>query len=73
MKASYYRDVMYLPFEGIKVPVPVEYEKVLEADFGDWRKFIRSRSFHEVQYVSADISYAAIQGQINHALQDVEK
>lgn len=73
LKASYYRDVMYLPFEGIKVPVPVEYEKVLEADFGDWRKFIRSRSFHEVQYVSADISYAAIQGQINHALQDVEK
>lgn len=72
LKTDYYRDVTYLPFEGIKVPVPVEYEKVLEAEFGDWRKFVRSKSFHEVQYMSADISYTDIQAQINHVLKEAE-
>lgn len=73
LKAEYYRDVTYLPFEGIKVPVPIEYEKVLEAEFGDWRKFVRSKSFHEVQYMSADISYTDIQAQINHVLKEAER
>ncbi|MBE6105129.1 phosphorylcholine transferase LicD [Anaerovibrio lipolyticus] len=72
LKADYYRDVTYLPFEGIKVPVSAEYEKVLEAEFGDWHKFVRSRSFHEVQYMSADISYTEIQSKINHALKKAE-
>lgn len=33
-----YNDVVYLPFEMLQVPVPVEYDKVLTAQYGDWRK-----------------------------------
>ena len=73
LKLKYYRDVVYLPFESVEIPVPVDYEKVLEAEFGNWRKFVRARSFHELQYMSADVSYKRIQGEVVHELKIVKK
>lgn len=35
---EYYDGVTYMPFEMLQVPVPVEYDKVLTAQYGDWRK-----------------------------------
>lgn len=72
LKLKYYRDVVYLPFESVEIPVPVDYEKVLEAEFGNWRKFVRARSFHELQYMSTDVSYKEIQGKVKHELKTVE-
>ena len=66
LKRDYYREVVYLPFESVQVPVPVDYEQVLEAEFGDWRKFVRARSFHELTYISTDISYNDLQANVNH-------
>ena len=73
LKAEYYRDVVYLDFEGVKIPCPVDYEKVLTAEFGDWRELVRARSFHEIEYMSVDISYREIKDKINHNLKEVEK
>ena len=35
-----FADITYLPFEKIELPVPVGYENVLTARYGDWRKLI---------------------------------
>ena len=72
LKREYYREVVYLDFEGFKMPVPVDYEKVLTAEFGDWHKFVRTKALHETEYLSADLSYKEIQDRINHKLKDVE-
>lgn len=50
-----YKDVTYLPFEKINVPVPINYESVLTDFYGDWRKIVRYPS-HAKNY-SADISW----------------
>lgn len=73
LKRSYYRDVVYLDFENTKIPAPIDYEKVLNAEFGDWHKFIRSKSLHATEYVSADISYKDIKAKVNYMLRMVEK
>lgn len=73
LKRKYYREVIYLPFESLQVPVPVDYERVLEAEFGDWRKLVRARSFHELEYLSTDISYEQIQSEIKHKMKKVEE
>lgn len=73
LKREYYREVVYLDFENVKIPAPVDYERVLEAEYGDWHKFVRARSFHEVEYMSVDVSYKRIQNEVDHGLKEVEK
>lgn len=33
-----FKDVVYMPFEKIELPVPVGYDKMLTADYGDWHQ-----------------------------------
>ncbi len=73
LKKEYYREVVYLDFEGVKIPAPVDYETVLTAEYGNWHKLVRARSFHETEYMSVDISYREIKAKINHSLKEVEK
>ena len=50
-----FEKVVYLPFEKIELPVPVGYENVLTANYGDWHE-IKRYNIHVVDY-STDISY----------------
>ena len=34
-----FRDFITLPFEGINVRVPIDYEQLLEIQYGDWKRF----------------------------------
>ena len=54
---EYYADVVYLPFEGIQIPVPKLYHEVLSRRYGDYEKPVRGGSMHEGIILSADISY----------------
>lgn len=40
-KREWYREALELPFENIKIPVPVDYDKVLKMEFGDYQKGIK--------------------------------
>lgn len=40
----------YLPFCGIEVPVPVDYDAVLRAEFGDYRKKVKAGGEHGYPY-----------------------
>lgn len=50
-----FNDVVYLPFEKIKVPAPVGWEKILTTRYGDWQKMIYTHT-HSLTN-SADVSY----------------
>ena len=50
-----FRDVVYLPFEKIEIPVPVGYESVLTDFYGDWHKLVYSPG--HLHFYSAEISW----------------
>ena len=54
-KATNFENPVYLPFEKIQIPVPSNYDEILQTDYGDWRKPFFSRG-HAATY-SATISY----------------
>ncbi len=56
-KSAWYRDVMYLPFEYIQMPVPVDYDLRLKAQYGNYHEFVRSGSDHEGIIFEPDIPY----------------
>lgn len=37
----WFRETVYLPFETVELPAPIDYEKVLTARYGDWHKPVR--------------------------------
>ena len=54
-KTKDFKDVVYLPFEKIEVPVPVNYKNALTDRYGKWQEFIIERG-HVNEY-STDVSY----------------
>ena len=54
-RAKSFRDVVYLPFENIEIAAPVDYEAVLEDDFGDWHKIVVAKG--HLNTYSVDIPY----------------
>lgn len=53
----FYDEVMYLPFEGIELPVPAAYKEVLTGRYGNYQEFVRGASDHENIVLSPDIPY----------------
>ena len=47
--------VTYLPFEEIELPAPIDWENILTARYGDWRKMIYTPP-HVLNY-STDVPY----------------
>ena len=45
---SIFAETVYMPFETLSVPVPVGYEHILEARYGDWRKLVKSESHSRI-------------------------
>ncbi|MCR4922712.1 MAG: HAD-IIIC family phosphatase [Lachnospiraceae bacterium] len=47
MPRSYFDGVIYLPFEGLRLPAPVKYDSVLKARYGNYMKPVMAPSQHE--------------------------
>ena len=54
-RTEYWRELVELPFERLKLPAPSDYDKVLSAHYGDWHELIITHS-HSAAH-SADVSY----------------
>lgn len=54
---DWFRETIYLPFESVKMPAPVDYDKVLTALYGDWHKMIYDNTFRIGSVYSPDIPY----------------
>ena len=62
---SYYGETIYLPFETIELPAPIDYDKVLMCCFGDWRKPVVDGICRLGFIHSADIPYREFLKQID--------
>ena len=62
---SWYRETVYMPFETVELPAPIDFDKVLKSYYGDWRKpVIDGRS--RLGFIhSADIPYREFLQQID--------
>ena len=46
-----------LPFENTTVPCPIDYEKVLTKQYGDWRTPVMNGAMHEMYIVDTETPY----------------
>lgn len=44
---EWYSDIVYLPFENLEIPVPVEYDYILRQRYGDYMTPVQGTSSHE--------------------------
>ena len=65
---EWFKEVLYMDFETIKVPLASEYESILAVDYNDWRVPKNVPSSHELNLMSVDISYKEMMTQINRDL-----
>ena len=54
---AWYEDVVYLPFEGLMLPAPMGYEKILELRYGDYMTPVKGRTLHNGIILDPDRSY----------------
>ena len=54
---SWFRETIYLPFETIELPAPVDYEKILTSFYGDWHTPINDFNRRLGIFHSADIPW----------------
>lgn len=47
LRRSWYRECVYLPFETIKVPAPIDYHEVLTAMYGDYMTPVKDAAWHD--------------------------
>lgn len=55
--AELYNEYVELPFENTTIRCPVEYEKVLDKQYGNWRIPIMNGARHEMVVIDTDISW----------------
>lgn len=53
--ADNFKEVVYLPFEKIKIPCPAGYKDCLTTYYGDWHKLVYTHNHSQIY--SADFSY----------------
>lgn len=49
-KREWFSEVLELPFEGFGVPVPMQYDEVLKADYGDYSEYKIAEASHEYPF-----------------------
>lgn len=49
-RKEWYRDTVLSDYEGLKIPCPVDYDKILTAMYGDYHKFQRGTAAHDYPF-----------------------
>ncbi|MCQ2244967.1 MAG: LicD family protein [Bacteroidaceae bacterium] len=60
-----YDDVVYLPFEMLTIPVPKNYDRVLTAQYGEWKKPLQVPSTHGNVILDTSRSYKVVLREID--------
>ena len=47
---SSFRESIMLPFENTEIPVPIEYDKVLQVEYGDYMRPVKAGGVHEYPF-----------------------
>ena len=67
-RKEWFRETIYLPFETVELPVPVDYDKVLTACYDDWRTPTRKEIAVIKGIYSAEIPYREAMASLNAEL-----
>ena len=54
---EWYDQSIELPFENTTISCPMEYEKVLEKQYGDWRTPVKGGESHEMVVMDTEIPW----------------
>lgn len=54
---EWYRDTIMLPFEDMEMPVPIDYDKILRTQYGDYMKPVKAPSNHGTMIVDLNKTY----------------
>lgn len=46
VRKEWYKETLWLPFENIKLPVPIGYHEILTKEYGDYMKPVKAPSMH---------------------------
>ena len=57
IKRQWFRETIYLPFEHIHIPVPIDYDKILIQCYGNYHQYVRGGTAHENIILEPDIPY----------------
>ncbi|MCI8517558.1 MAG: LicD family protein [Hungatella sp.] len=57
MKREWFRDTVYLPFEHLMVPVPVDYDQILTQCYGNYHELVQGGSSHGNIILDPDMPY----------------
>lgn len=60
LKKEYFKETIYLPFEDIFMPVPIEYDKVLRRQYGDYMQPVKAPSMHGEVIFDTERSYKEV-------------
>ena len=54
---AWFRGYKKIPFEYLEVPVPIDAEKILTQQFGDWKRPVKGGSYHGVLISDPHVDY----------------
>lgn len=57
IKKEWYADVLYVDFENIRIPIPANYNEILVAFYGEWKKPAKAPTAHGSVIFDVDKSY----------------
>ncbi len=57
VRREWHEQILYVPFEGMQLPIPSGYDMILTHQYGDYHRFVMGGSAHEGIILDPDISY----------------
>lgn len=57
LEASWYDEVIYIPFEFIDMPVPKEYDQILKTQFGNYMEYKQGTQDHDYPFYKLQIEH----------------
>lgn len=59
LERKWFDEVVYLPFENMRIPAPAAYDSVLRRQFGDYTKFVKNASSHTGIFFDTEKPYTS--------------
>lgn len=71
VKREWFNEVVWLPFENIKVPAPAAYDKILTQSYGDYHVPVKGGSGHENVILDPDMPYDEFFEKYQHMITNI--
>lgn len=73
LKAEWYADTVYMPFEDIQMPVPIGFDKILTSMYGDYMTPVQAPTCHGSVIFDTERPYTEVLKDIKSGKIDIKK